>query len=47
LGNITRNGFARYMRNLPALDSAADAVQRNSWERAYQYMGLNLTASHY
>jgi 3-isopropylmalate/(R)-2-methylmalate dehydratase large subunit len=26
--------------NLPALDSANDAVQRNSWERAYQYMGL-------
>ena len=26
--------------SLPALDSAADAVQRNSWERAYQYMGL-------
>ncbi len=26
--------------NLPALATAADAVQRNSWERAYQYMGL-------
>jgi 3-isopropylmalate/(R)-2-methylmalate dehydratase large subunit len=26
--------------NLPALDSAVDPVQRNSWERAYQYMGL-------
>jgi 3-isopropylmalate/(R)-2-methylmalate dehydratase large subunit len=26
--------------SLPTLDSAADAVQRNSWERAYQYMGL-------
>ena len=25
---------------LPALATAADAVQRNSWERAYQYMGL-------
>jgi len=25
---------------LPVLDTAADAVQRNSWERAYQYMGL-------
>jgi 3-isopropylmalate/(R)-2-methylmalate dehydratase large subunit len=25
---------------LPTLDSANDAVQRNSWERAYQYMGL-------
>ncbi|HEX5360955.1 MAG TPA: 3-isopropylmalate dehydratase large subunit [Fluviicoccus sp.] len=25
---------------LPALADAADAVQRNSWERAYQYMGL-------
>lgn len=26
---------------LPALATAKDAVQRNSWERAYQYMGLN------
>ena len=26
--------------NLPTLESANDAVQRNSWERAYQYMGL-------
>ncbi|MBK8327699.1 MAG: 3-isopropylmalate dehydratase large subunit [Moraxellaceae bacterium] len=25
---------------LPTLESANDAVQRNSWERAYQYMGL-------
>jgi len=25
---------------LPALADAADAVQRNSWERAYHYMGL-------
>ena len=25
---------------LPTLDSANDAVQRNSWERAYHYMGL-------
>ncbi len=26
---------------LPTLDSAIDAVQRNSWERAYVYMGLS------
>lgn len=25
---------------LPTLDSANDAVQRSSWQRAYQYMGL-------
>ena len=25
---------------LPVLDSATDAVQRDSWQRAYQYMGL-------
>lgn len=26
--------------SLPTLDSASDAVQRSSWERAYVYMGL-------
>jgi 3-isopropylmalate/(R)-2-methylmalate dehydratase large subunit len=25
---------------LPVLDSATDAVQRDSWQRAYKYMGL-------